>query len=146
MGLSKIVAVNFMAFMCIGVSSSAFADKTLYEKLGGDTGVTSIVKDMLEYTLADSRIAHTFSESNVPRVEKLLVEQICELTNGPCTYTGRDMKKTHRGLELTSAHFNALVENLQKAMDDNKVPFRIQNKLLAVLAPMHDDVIEKPTK
>ena len=32
----------------------------------------------------------------------------------------------------------------QKAMEDNDVPFRTQNKLLALLAPMHDDVVEKP--
>lgn len=140
------MVASIMALVCFGASSSASAGETLYEKLGGDTGVTSIVKGTLEYTLDDPRIAHTFSESNVPRVEKLLVEQICELTDGPCTYTGRDMKKTHRGLELTSMHFNALVENLQKAMDDSKVPFRTQNKLLAILAPMHDDVIEKPEK
>ena len=119
---------------------------TLYDKLGGNAGVTAIVSGTLEYTLKDERIAHTFAESNVPRVEKLLIEQICDLTGGPCTSSGQNMERTHRGLELTSLHFNALVENMQKAMDDAGTPFMAQNQLLAILAPMHGDVTGKPRK
>ena len=50
------------------------------------------------------------------------------------------MARVHSGLGLTSFHFNALVENFQKSMDDNNIPFRTQNRLLARLAPMHEDV------
>ena len=117
--------------------------ETLYDKLGGDVGVTAIVHETLVYTLADDRIAHTFENSNVDRVEKLLIEQICSLTDGGCEYTGQTMERSHRGLNLTSSHFNALVENMQKAMTDNNVPYRVQNQLLAILAPMHRDIVEK---
>ena len=118
--------------------------ETLYDKLGGNSGVTTIVSGTLDYTLKDDRIAHTFENSNVPRVEKLLIEQICELTDGPCIYSGQTMERSHRGLALTSLHFNALVENMQKAMNDNDVPFSTQNKLLTRLAPMHRDIVTKP--
>lgn len=53
------------------------------------------------------------------------------------------MERSHRGLELTSLHFNALVENMQKSMDDNNVDFPTQNQLLAILAPMQRDVVTK---
>lgn len=119
---------------------------TLYDNLGGNAGVTAIISGTLKYTLEDERIAHTFAESNVPRVEKLLIEQVCELTGGPCTYSGQTMERSHRGLEITSAHFNALVENMQKAMDDAGTPFMAQNQLLAILAPMHDDVTGRSGK
>lgn len=117
---------------------------TLYDKLGGEAGVTAIVSGTLAYTLQDDRIAHTFENSNVPRVEKLLIEQICDLTDGPCEYSGQTMERSHRGLNLTSLHFNALVENMQKAMEDNNVSFSTQNQLLAILAPMHRDVVTAP--
>jgi len=120
------------------------SSQTLYDQLGGDAGVTAIVNGTLNYTLKDDRIAHTFENSNVPRVETLLIEQICELTDGPCTYSGQTMERSHRGHELTSLHFNALVENMQKAMNDNDVSFSTQNKLLALLAPMHRDVVTRP--
>lgn len=113
---------------------------TLYDKLGGEAGVTAIVSGTLDYTLQDARIAHTFENSNVDRVEKLLIEQICDLTGGPCEYSGVSMERSHRGLNITTMHFNALVENMQKAMDDTNIPYRTQNKLLAILAPMHGDV------
>jgi len=42
------------------------------------------------------------------------------------------------------ADFNALVELLQVTMDARGVPVRAQNRLLALLAPMHRDIIEPP--
>jgi hemoglobin len=53
------------------------------------------------------------------------------------------MYLAHKGLHLDEAQFNALVEGLQAAMDDCDVPFRTQNRLLAVLAPMERDVVTR---
>lgn len=44
---------------------------------------------------------------------------------------------------MQQSHFNALVEVLQSAMDAQGIPFAQQNRLLALLAPMHRDVITK---
>jgi len=135
------------ALFCLGLTSCQTTNtpsQTLYDKLGGDAGVTAIVSGTLDYTLKDERIAHTFENSNVRRVEKLLIEQICDLTGGPCEYSGQTMERSHRGLNLTSLHFNALVENMQKAMNDNDVSFSTQNQLLAILAPMHRDIVTSP--
>ena len=46
-------------------------------------------------------------------------------------------------MTVGEADFNALVEDLQIAMDRKGIPFRSQNKLLAVLAPMHREVITR---
>ena len=54
------------------------------------------------------------------------------------------MKQAHAGLHITRAAFNALVEDLQAAMDENKVPYAAQNRLLAKLAPMSHDIVEAP--
>jgi len=53
------------------------------------------------------------------------------------------MKRTHEGQNIDRAAFNALVEDLQTAMDHNGVPFRAQNKLLAKLAPMYRDIQDR---
>ena len=55
----------------------------------------------------------------------------------------RAERRFHANLAINRENFNALVEQLQFAMDKNNVPFRAQNKLLAVLAPMHRDIITK---
>jgi len=141
MKIKKFFGICFLSAILMACQTTPSQDTTLYDKLGGNDGVTAIIKGTLAYTLEDDRIAHTFENSNVARVERLLIEQVCDLTDGPCTYSGQTMERSHRGLNLTTLHFNALVENMQKAMEDNKVPYTTQNKLLALLAPMHDDVV-----
>jgi len=116
----------------------------LYVDLGEQAGLTRIVDGLLHRALADARIKATLDNTNIERLQKLLVLQFCELTGGPCRYTGRNMKAVHAGLNLTSRHFNALVEDLQDAMDADGVPFWTQNRLLALLAPMHRDVVTTP--
>lgn len=53
------------------------------------------------------------------------------------------MEATYRGLHLTNANFNAAVEDLQKAMDADGVPFATQNRFLARLAPMEHTVVTR---
>lgn len=136
LGLVLILA----AWACLPGAPPARAE-TLYDALGGQPNLVRIVDSLLRRSLADDRIKHTFDDTNVERLKGLLVAQLCELSGGPCVYRGRDMRKSHAGLHLTTAHFNAMVENLQAAMDENDVPFRTQNRLLALLAPMLPDTI-----
>jgi hemoglobin len=70
-----------------------------------------------------------------------LVDQFCVTLGGPCVYKGADMKSSHANLDITKGDFNALVEVLQAAMDAQGIPYAAQNRLLALLAPMHRDVI-----
>jgi hemoglobin len=90
--------------------------------------------------LADARIKTFFENADQARIKAHLVEQFCVILGGPCSYGGRDMKTTHEGLNIGRAQFDALVEDLQIAMATRHIPFRAQNKLLAVLAPMHREV------
>jgi hemoglobin len=77
------------------------------------------------------------------RFRRLLGEQFCQVAGGTCAYTGRNMHDSHKGLHLTNADFNAVVEDLQKAMDKDGVPFATQNRFLARLAPMQHDIVTK---
>jgi hemoglobin len=90
--------------------------------------------------VADPRTHAFFAEADQVSIKKHLVEQFCVILGGPCAYTGRDMQASHKGFDIDRAAFNALVEDLQLAMDARRIPFRAQNKLLAKLAPMHRDI------
>ena len=129
-----------LAWASLSGASSARAE-TLYDALGGQANLVRIVDSMMRRNEADERIAHTFDNTNLDRLKRLLVTQLCDLSGGPCQYRGRNMRKSHSHLHLTTAHFNAMVENLQAAMDENGIPFRTQNRLLALLAPMLPDTI-----
>ena len=82
-----------------------------------------------------------FAGTDIPRLKRLLVEQICAGTGGPCTYTGRSMQAAHKGMNITDAQFNALVEDLQKSLNKFKVPEKEQGDLLAVLGPMKPQIV-----
>ena len=118
-------------------------DRSLYYRLGGKAGVDAIVEDLFDAALADVRIAEAFADRDVPHIKKSVAEQVCALTGGPCAYAGKAMAEVHRGLGVRSGEFNAFVEDLQKAMNGRRVPLAAQNELLALLAPMRRDILQK---
>ena len=118
-------------------------DDSLYRDLGEQAGITRIVEGMLLNIAADPRIVRHFENIDIVRLRDKLVEQICVEAGGPCTYTGDSMEDSHKGQHLTPSDFNALVENLQDAMSAQGVPMPAQNRLLARLAPMRAQVIDR---
>ena len=115
----------------------------VYKQFGELPGLTALMEDFMVRLLADARMRPFFENADQTAIKKHLVEQFCVILGGPCSYTGRDMKASHAGLEINRSNFNALVEDLQAAMDKRGIPFRAQNKLLAKLAPMHHEIESK---
>jgi len=135
-----------LAALVLGVAlcaPAARADDSLYQALGALPGISAIVDDLLVSTDVDPRLKPFFEGVSHKRLRQKLIEQFCSLSGGPCQYTGRTMKESHQGLGIDQAAFNALVEDLQSAMDRQHVSYHAQNRLLALLAPMSHDVIEK---
>lgn len=118
-------------------------DDSLYRDLGEQAGITRIVEGMLLNIAGDPRIVRYFENIDIVRLRDKLVEQICLEAGGPCTYSGDSMEESHKGQQLTPSDFNALVENLQEAMSAQGVPMPAQNRLLARLAPMRAQVIDR---
>ena len=56
-------------------------------------------------------------------------------------YDGPDMKTAHQELGVARRDFHAMVEVLQQSMAARGIAFADQNRMLALLAPMHRDVI-----
>jgi len=117
-------------------------EPTLYERLGGQDAIVAVVDEFIANVAADERINGFFANANIPRLKTLLVEQICAGTGGPCEYTGRSMKAAHAGMGINDADFNALVEDLVKALDKFNVPEKEKNELLGILGPMKADIVE----
>ena len=141
----RLAAISFV-LIALATALPVHAQKTddsLYRDLGGLEVLTKVVDDTLALALADVRIKDTFKETDMKRLAKLITEQFCELSGGPCKYSGDPMKEVHQGLGLSNMQFNALVEDLQAAMDKSNIPSRTQNKLLALLAPMQKTVVTK---
>ncbi|MFZ5574351.1 MAG: group 1 truncated hemoglobin [Pseudomonadota bacterium] len=134
-------ALSLVAVLAACSSMQPAPQKSLYDRLGGKPAIQAVVDDFIGNVAADGRINGFFANTNIPRLNNMLVNQICEATGGPCKYTGRDMKTAHAGMGVTDAHFNALVENLVKSLDKFKVPAKEKNELLTALASMKGDIV-----
>lgn len=135
--------VLLLALLLGACAGQPATNNSLYQQLGGEPGITRIVEGMLLRTAEDPRIVEHFQNVDIQRVRDKLVEQVCVEADGPCIYTGDSMEESHKGLALTPSDFNALVENLQAAMTEQAVPIPTQNRLLARLAAMRGQVIDR---
>ncbi len=115
---------------------------SLYERLGGLEAIMAVVDSFVARCAGDDRINKKFGRTDVSRLKKMLVDQVCEATGGPCTYTGRGMEETHDGMQVTAGEFDALVEDLVATLDGFDVPKPEQDELLALLGPMRDGIVE----
>jgi len=127
----------------VSINGAAAQSRSLYERLGGYDSIIAVVDETIKNVAADRRINRFFAGANIPRLRRMLADQICVASGGPCVYVGRDMKSAHAGMGVKSSHFNALVQDLGKALNKFKVPAREQRELVALLAPTKKDIVER---
>ena len=131
-------------FAAVALSgSTAYAQSTLYAELGGNNGLTKIVADAIKRWELNPALAEQFKNADTERLEKMLVQQFCALAGGGCKYEGGDMKTVHEKMGVDTRQFNALAEELQNALTENGIASSVQNRLIALLAPMKRDVVTK---
>jgi hemoglobin len=118
------------------------ADRSLYERLGGNAAIVAVVEDFVGRAAADSRINAKFGRTDVPRLKAMLVEQVSAAAGGPVTYTGRGMRETHDGMGVTAGEFDALVADLVVTLNEFKLPAADQQELLGILGPLRGDIVE----
>src|SRR5438128_10329257 len=115
---------------------------SLYERLGGIGSITAVVENFRDRVAGDDRINQKFAKSDLARLTKMLIDQVCEATGGPCEYAGRSMKEAHAGMGVTSGEFDALVQDLVATLNHFKVGKAEQDEILAVLGPLKTDIVE----
>lgn len=123
------------------LSACASQPATVYEGLGAEPGLAAVVDNLLERMAKDEQIVRHFQDTDIALFREGLTEHLCDVADGPCEYDGEDMKATHRGLNITQADFDRLVQLLIYAMQEEGIPIAVRNDLLKRLAPMYGDVV-----
>jgi hemoglobin len=114
----------------------------LYDRLGGAPGVAAIADTLIDRVSADPKLGRSFKDSKLERIKKLLAEQICDLSGGPCRYSGDSMKEVHAGHHISEAEFFGMVADLRAVLKERHVSQGAANELLRLLAPIKRDVVE----
>ena len=123
-------------------TTAATDNRPLYDRLGGTPAITAVVERFVAVTGEDPRISVFFTNTDVPRLKSMMVEHVCEITGGPCKYTGKSMKETHTGMKVKEEHFAAFMEDLGKVLDELKVPAREKGEVLGAFDSLKPDVVE----
>lgn len=124
----------------LACSLATKAADTLYQQLGGQAAIELITSKLLDRILTNPKIDFLFKETDREDLHQKIVDQICMETGGPCQYEGLDMVEAHSGMEIKYSEYDVFVEDFILAMEDADIPFRLQNKVLAIFAPMREDV------
>ncbi len=132
----------WLMLVCCGCVCAAHAAETLYARLGGATGVRAIADTLIDRVVADPVTGPSFKDTNVRRIKRLLAEQLCDLSGGPCHYSGDPMKEVHAGQHISEAQFYVMVATLKDVLKEQRVALGARNELLRLLAPMKRDVVE----
>lgn len=123
--------------------ATPFSGDGMAKAFGGQAGIKRIVDRFVALNFADPKIGEIFTNHDQIRLKRVLFEQFCYILNAGCTYTGRDMASSHKDMGVQMGDMNKLVENLQKAMKAERVPFSAQNKFLSKLAPMRRHIVTR---
>ena len=147
----------------IADSAKANENHSLFDRLGGEKGLTSIVEDFTPRVLNDPRVnwqrkgmtkggfsIHRGnsiywdpSPLNVQQLNKHLVQFLTIATGGPAHYDGRDMKGAHAGKHISNAEFDASVGDLKASLDKLLVPVKEQKELLSIIESTRGQIVEE---
>jgi hemoglobin len=138
----RVLALSFLLLAALAAGAKA----SLYDRLGGQIGVAAIADSLIDRVSADPMLGRSFRDSKLERIKMLLAEQICDLSGGPCHYSGDSMKEVHAGHHISEAEFYGMVAGLREVLKERHVSHGAANELLRLLAPMKRDVVEPAPK
>ena len=85
--------------------------KTLYERLGGADGIARLVDDAVDAHLSNPEVKTRFENTkDIEHAKKMSREFFCAGAGGPETYTGRDMRTAHKGMNISEQEYVAVVD------------------------------------
>lgn len=137
--------------------------KSLFERLGGEPGVVTIVEDWVNRMVADPRVNFTrkgvtkggFSIhrndsvewQNVPengtKLKKHFAQFLTLSTGGPAKYDGKEMRATHADMHIANDEFDAAMGDLKSSLDNLGIPTTEQKELLAIVESTRPQVATK---
>ena len=115
-------------------------EASLYERLGGGDKIKQIVADVWANHTSNPLIQNRYANSDGEKVKQVVWEFFCAGTGGPQEYTGDDMLTAHRGMNISDEEFNAVTDDVLKALDKNEVGKKERDEVLVILYSMKGEI------
>jgi truncated hemoglobin YjbI len=115
--------------------------KSLYERLGGESGVRKIADDVLNKNLSNPLISHHFQDIDMDKLKQSVFEFFSMGTGGPHKYTGRDMRTAHTGMKINEQEWISGTDDMISAMNDNGVGEAEKKEVLAIFDSLKAEIV-----
>lgn len=116
-------------------------EQTLYERLGGAEGIAAITEDIWTNHTINPLVKNRYAKSDPENVKKMVRDFFGAGTGGPENYTGQDMLTAHTGMNINDQEFNAVTDDVLKALRSNDIGDREYDEVLAILYSMKGDIV-----
>lgn len=123
------------------------APPPLYERLGGLKGITVVVDDFINRLVANKTLNKNPAiragriSSPAPYLKFQVSQLVCEVSGGPCKYTGKGMKESHAHLNISEQEWDVMTKDFKKSLDKFKVPAPEQKELFDIVGKTKADIV-----
>jgi len=91
---------------------------SLYERLGGESAIETIVKELYDRVLADDELKPFFEHTSMEKQLAMQHEFLCAALGGPMTYTGKPLNHVHHGRGISTRHFAKFAKCLLESLHE----------------------------
>jgi len=122
-------------------------EKSLYERLGGVKPISLVVDDFIDRLVANEvlnanpMIKAGRQHSPDAYLKFQVTNLVCQVTGGPCVYTGLGMKESHTHMNITESEWQVMQDEFKKTLDKFQVPEKEQKELFDIIESTKKDIV-----
>lgn len=116
----------------------------LYEKIGGRTTISTLVRVFYEKVRADEKLSRFFGNTDMENLRARQAMFLTMLLGGAQRFTGRDLATAHAGARLKGmddASFDALMKLFRESLEEINVESAYIDEVLTLLESTRNDVL-----
>jgi hemoglobin len=119
---------------------------TLFERLGGSTGINALVEDVVALHMENPVIRARFRPYlDTPDKLEATKKHLCAFleagSGGAAQYSGRSMEDAHRGMNISEAEYMAATDDILTALRQHSIDDRTQNDVLAIAYSLKGEIM-----
>jgi len=121
-------------------------EESLYHKIGGQAAMDAAIKLFYKKMLADEKVSHFFDDVDMKQQHKKQKAFISAALGSPKPWTGRNMRRAHRDVEISEEDFGVVAGHLQATLEELKVKKELVGEIMKIVGSTKDDVMNKKKK
>jgi hemoglobin len=119
---------------------------SLYERLGGATGIATLVDDIVAAHLANPTIRARFlpyleTPERLAVIKGHLRNFLGMGSGGPERYEGKGMAGAHRGMNISAEEYMAAVDDILTVLEKHEVDAQTRSEVLAIAYSLKGEIL-----